>query len=94
MGQSILKSMHKNESICLLEMNIDSPAGIGRFLFQSSFAISICISCPYNVENVRIRYEANNDTRGFVYGLDLRLNGEFFLNRVVDKHGAYVNRRE
>ena len=31
----------------------------------------------YTIENVRIRYDANNDTRGFVYGLDLRLNGEF-----------------
>lgn len=31
----------------------------------------------YTLENVRIRYVANNDTKAQVYGLDLRLNGEF-----------------
>ena len=48
------------------------------FLFQSEFYYKHLDQLnAYNVENVRIRYEANNDTRGFVYGLDLRLNGEF-----------------
>jgi hypothetical protein len=32
---------------------------------------------PYTVENVRIRYAANNNSEGYAYGLDLRLNGEF-----------------
>ena len=32
---------------------------------------------PYTLENVRIRYSANNDTKALVYGLDARLNGEF-----------------
>ena len=32
---------------------------------------------PYSVENVRIRYNATNDTEAYAYGLDLRLNGEF-----------------
>lgn len=31
----------------------------------------------YTLENVRIRYRANNDAEAFAYGLDLRLNGEF-----------------
>lgn len=31
----------------------------------------------YDVENVRIRYSGENDARGYVTGLDLRLNGEF-----------------
>jgi hypothetical protein len=31
----------------------------------------------YTLDNVRIRYVANNNTDAFVYGLDLRLNGEF-----------------
>lgn len=31
----------------------------------------------YTLENVRIRYRANNNARAFAYGLDLRLNGEF-----------------
>ncbi|WP_452220671.1 TonB-dependent receptor [Lacinutrix salivirga] len=32
---------------------------------------------PYTVENVRIRYRANNNAEAYAYGLDLRLNGEF-----------------
>lgn len=32
---------------------------------------------PYNVENVRIRYDASNIAKAYAYGLDLRLNGEF-----------------
>lgn len=32
---------------------------------------------PYTLENVRIRYAANNNTKAKVYGLDMRLNGEF-----------------
>ena len=34
---------------------------------------------PYTVENVRIRYVANNNAKAYAYGLDLRLNGEFVL---------------
>lgn len=32
---------------------------------------------PYTIENVRIRYAANNNARAFAQGLDVRLNGEF-----------------
>ncbi len=32
---------------------------------------------PYTLENVRIRYAANNNATAFAQGLDLRLNGEF-----------------
>lgn len=31
----------------------------------------------YTLDNVRIRYQANNNAVGYVYGADLRLNGEF-----------------
>ncbi|MCF6132993.1 TonB-dependent receptor [Flavobacterium wongokense] len=31
----------------------------------------------YTLENVRIRYRANNDAVAYAYGLDMRLNGEF-----------------
>lgn len=31
----------------------------------------------YTLDNVRIRYRANNDAKAFVTGLDMRLNGEF-----------------
>lgn len=32
---------------------------------------------PYTIENVRIRYAANNNAVAFAQGLDFRLNGEF-----------------
>ncbi|WP_179335173.1 TonB-dependent receptor [Winogradskyella costae] len=32
---------------------------------------------PYTIENVRIRYSADNNAEAYAYGLDLRLNGEF-----------------
>ncbi|NQX86914.1 MAG: TonB-dependent receptor [Flavobacteriaceae bacterium] len=32
---------------------------------------------PYTIENVRIRYAANNNAKARAYGLDLRINGEF-----------------
>ncbi len=31
---------------------------------------------PYEIDNVRIRYFANNNTKGYATGLDLRLNGD------------------
>ncbi len=32
---------------------------------------------PYTLDNVRIRYAANNNSKAHIYGIDLRLNGEF-----------------
>ena len=32
---------------------------------------------PYKVDNVRIRYLANNNSKGYATGLDMRINGEF-----------------
>lgn len=32
---------------------------------------------PYELDNVRIRYYAKNDARGYAAGLDMKLNGEF-----------------
>ena len=31
----------------------------------------------YSIDNVRIRYRADNKTTGFASGVDVRLNGEF-----------------
>lgn len=48
------------------------------FLFQSELYYKHLDHInAYSLENVRIRYEANNNTKGYVYGLDLRLNGAF-----------------
>ena len=32
---------------------------------------------PYTIEDVRIRYAATNDTKAYVYGAEMRLNGAF-----------------
>lgn len=34
---------------------------------------------PYTLENVRIRYEARNNSEAYAHGIDLRLHGEFVL---------------
>ena len=48
------------------------------FVFQSSaYYKHLWDVNAYTSENVRIRYVANNNTKAKVYGLDLRLNGEF-----------------
>ena len=31
----------------------------------------------YNVDNVRVRYSGNNDSKGYAKGIDFRINGEF-----------------
>lgn len=35
---------------------------------------------PYEVDNVRLRYFATNNSRGYAYGADAKLNGEFVKN--------------
>jgi hypothetical protein len=35
---------------------------------------------PYEIDNVRIRYSAENEATGFAAGIDLRINGEFVKN--------------
>jgi TonB-dependent Receptor Plug Domain len=32
---------------------------------------------PYEIDNTRLRYYANNDSKGYATGIDFRLNGEF-----------------
>jgi len=32
---------------------------------------------PYEIDNVRIRYYANNNAKGYAAGIDLKINGEF-----------------
>lgn len=32
---------------------------------------------PYKIDNVRIRYEANNNAQGYAAGFDVKLNGQF-----------------
>lgn len=32
---------------------------------------------PYEIDNVRIRYYAENSAKGYAYGLDMKVNGEF-----------------
>lgn len=47
-----------------------------RFITEAYYK-SLWDMVPYEIENVRIRYYANNDGKGYVSGIDFRLNGEF-----------------
>lgn len=48
------------------------------FKFSSEFYYKDLLSVtPYDIENVRIRYYADQEAEGYATGLDLRINGEF-----------------
>ncbi|MDA9357165.1 TonB-dependent receptor plug domain-containing protein, partial [Flavobacteriaceae bacterium] len=48
----------------------------------------------YTVDNVRIRYLANNNTKAYAYGLDIRLNGEFIKGTESWFSFGYLNTKE
>lgn len=49
-----------------------------EFLFTSeAYYKQIWDVVAYDIENVRLRYYANNDTKAYAWGTDLRLSGEF-----------------
>ena len=49
---------------------------------------------PYTIDNVRIRYAANNNAKARAYGLDLRLNGEFVPGTESWFSFGYLNTEE
>ncbi len=53
--------------------------GFGReFKFVTeSYYKELQDNVPYEIDNLRLRYFANNDANGYAYGIDFRLNGEF-----------------
>src|SRR5690606_23359673 len=46
---------------------------------------------PYTLENVRIRYRANNNAVAYAYGLDLRLAGEFVPGTESNRKSTRLN---
>lgn len=48
----------------------------------------------FTVENVRIRYRANNDAKAYATGLDVRLNGEFVPGTESWISFGYLNTKE
>lgn len=46
-------------------------------LIMASYYKQLNAIIPYEVDNVRVRYFANNNATGYATGLDLRINGEF-----------------
>ncbi len=49
---------------------------------------------PYDVDNVRIRYFAQNNAKAFAYGADFRISGEFVRNAVSWFSLSYLNTQE
>ena len=46
-------------------------------LMMSAYYKQLNDIIPYEIDNVRIRYFANNNTKGYATGADFRINGEF-----------------
>lgn len=49
----------------------------GFKLIMASYYKYLTQLIPYEIDNVRIRYFANNNAKGYVVGSDFRINGEF-----------------
>lgn len=49
---------------------------------------------PYEIENVRIRYYANNNAKGYAAGLDLKVNGEFIKGTSSWVNLSFLRTRE
>ena len=49
---------------------------------------------PYDIDNVRLRYYANNDAVAYVYGADFRLSGEFIPGTESWVSLSYMQARE
>ena len=49
---------------------------------------------PYDIDNVRLRYYANNDAVAYVYGADFRLSGEFIPGTESWISLSYLQARE
>lgn len=51
----------------------DRPFKLSSELYYKNFSYLI----PYKVDNVRIRYLSNQESKGYAAGIDLKVNGEF-----------------
>ncbi|MGQ0827012.1 MAG: TonB-dependent receptor [Bacteroidota bacterium] len=49
---------------------------------------------PYEIDNVRIRYSAKNNARGYATGIDLKVNGEFVKGLESWASLSYMETRE
>ena len=46
-------------------------------LIVESYYKQIANLIPYDIDNMRLRYYANNDAKGYAWGIDSRISGEF-----------------
>lgn len=46
-------------------------------LITSAYYKELSSLVPYEIDNVRLRYFANNNTKGYATGIDFRINGQF-----------------
>lgn len=69
--------------------------GKSNFKFTSeAYYKSLYNINPYEVEDVRVRYFANNDARGYAAGIDMRLFGEFVRGTDSWVSFSYLNTKE
>ena len=76
---TINKSVKAQQSIhCVLSSDyIFNMWGRPFKLIGAAYFKDLKSIVPYEVDNVRIRYFANNNTKGYATGADIRINGEF-----------------
>ncbi len=75
----IKKNVKAQESIHIIA-SVERPLTWWErpFLFSAEFYYKKLTNViAYDVDNIRLRYFANNDAEAYAYGLDFRINGEF-----------------
>lgn len=71
-----LKAQKSWHIIAAFEKNIEMW-GRGFVFSTETYFKGLSDVIAYDIENIRLRYFADNDTRAFARGIDFRINGEF-----------------
>lgn len=97
-GEAILDALNRD---LRAQRSMQLVGGIEQFLPQRRFYLRaeayykhLTHLISYDVENVRVTYSGENDARGFAYGLDLQLRGEFVPGLESWVNYAYLVARE
>lgn len=97
-GETLLGSLNRDIKS---QRSVQVTAGVEHFLPRTRMYLRgeaywkhLANLISYDIQNVRIRYSGRNDSRGYAYGLDLQLRGEFVPGQESWVNYSYMVARE
>lgn len=97
-GETILSAL--NDSV-RSQRSVQGVIGVEHFLTRrrlflraEAYYKHLSDLITYDIENVRVRYSSNNDARGYIYGVDLQVRGEFVPGLESWANYSYLVARE